>query len=199
MVLEKLSIETIELTEAQKVTQTEAYFFKEDENGRLGHPSLNVPMPTPHEKLSLPFEIGWLHFRYFTDYSGTNPELGFATAYSAPNVEATIYVYNNGLEQVPSDLNAEIVGAEFFKVNSGILAQNAGLEAWPDVINDGTHIFKMYKADPEGLRVTGVSLTTSNDHFVKVRISWLRDYDIDRISIGFVESVAAMFRASMAH
>lgn len=192
--LEKVSIETIELTETQRFTGSEAYYFK-PEPGVAHELSSTVMMDTPRQGLILPFEIGWLHFRYFTNYEEKEPGLGFSASYSAPKIEATLYVYDNGLSKIPDDLEDPLVQEEFEKTNAVVAARLPEAEAWPDDTTD-RKLMRIYRVDPEGFKVTCVALTTSNNHFIKVRISWDRDYDLDAISMTFIDIVLNTLRST---
>lgn len=188
-VLQKFVIETIELTDTQKYTGTTAYYFDTCERGAMLYQQQTVMMDTPRQGLTLPFEIGWLHFRHFTNYEEKELGLGFSASYSAPKIEATVYIYDHGLPQIPDDLNAAVVQQEFEKANADIAARLPEAEAWPDDTTD-RQLMRLYKVDPDGYKVTGVTLTTSNNHFIKVRISWDRDYDLDTMAMNFIDIVS---------
>lgn len=190
--LEKIDIEVIELTETEKVTENRGYYFdisNIDLNGQIS-PSYCEVAPDPSVKML--FEIGFLHFKGFTNYELDQPGLGFAVAYSAPKIEATIYVYDQNRESVPEDLTDPIVVNEFENSAKGISIQHPGAEAWEDPPYTGTNLSRYFRMDPDGNKVSAIIFTTSSDRFIKLRITWMRDSFLDGVVQNFIQTVLSL-------
>lgn len=188
--VEKLKQRTIELTETQKHTTEEAYYFDISHFGRkIPEPSL----PSPSLPISFPMNIGWLHYTSGTNYENVAPGQGVSANYDAPNITATVYVYDKRHDEIPNDVNDPLVREEFEDICRDVCQRFPNAEAWPDRDGGGLRLTRIYKIDSEATQVTSVTLTTANNHFVKIRLTWMRDYDLDDFSLDFLYTVLALF------
>ena len=190
--LEKLNIEVIELTETEKITEIRNFYFDISNSGLNGELSPDYCEIAPDPSIRMLYEIGWLHFRGFTNYEQEKPGLGFSAAYSAPNIEATIYVYDQNQQTIPEDLTDPLVRTEFENSWKGISTQYPDAQAWEDPPYTGTNLSRYFRLDLEGKEVSAIVFTTSSERFIKLRITWLRDPFIDSIVQNFIQSVLTL-------
>lgn len=188
-VLEKFTIETIQLTEQEQISNVESFYFDVSAVSLDGKTSPVSGVVSPNESFFIPYEMGWLHLDGVTNNEVSAPGLGVSLAYNAPGIKATVYIYSKNLPVIPRDLSETIVQNEFIQANRDLLQNNPNVEAWPDPPTQNENLIRFYKTNAQGDGVTLVSLTTTDNNFVKIRLTWARDLLLDQIANHFVRCV----------
>lgn len=168
--LEKFNIETKDVNPNEVITQRENYYFDVQSATKS---SASLPAAVVFEnkeaKLSLPYEIGWLHFDSLIDNEPTSPGLGQSLAYGAPGIKATIYVYDkhrSGIAILGS------VRSEFESAVSDLIQLHPAARPLDSVQNINEMLLQTFTIDGELILI---ALTTHNEKFVKMRISYVND------------------------
>lgn len=172
---EKVLLNIVELTKEQIVTIEEAYYFDVSELDLDNSPSPLPMVDLPSLPFRLPLNLGYLSYRSLTVYENDAPGLGVSAAFNAPGIKATIYIYNSGHDSISNDINHPMVISQFDQANRDIPKTFPQAIAWPDRPFNGAHHSRMYRTDPEGHEVTGVTITTAFNYFWKLRMTWQRD------------------------
>jgi hypothetical protein len=191
--VEQFKIETVELTTDRIVTTTEAYYF---DLSALPPSKPRVPAATVvayrHESgLTLPYELGLLHFGESTDNEIVEPGLGVSLQYGAPGIKATVYIYDRGRNDVPNDVNDPWVRAEFEEAAANIAALYPGITPWPDPAPNGAYHFRSYPLGKDAEQGTVLLLSVAHGKLVKARATWVREPFMDKIGSGFLASLLA--------
>jgi hypothetical protein len=90
----QLSVQKLILSRTEATDEKASYFFK------APHLILDsVPKPylihlDPKVGVSFPYKISGLEYSVYRDFEQDRPGLGYSIGYSAPKVEATLYVYS---------------------------------------------------------------------------------------------------------
>jgi hypothetical protein len=171
--LEKIKIETKQITEKEIITQRENYYF-------------TVNMPAPEKELfpmaadfktgatgfSLPFAISWLHFNQLINNEPHAPGLGHTVAYSALGIKATIFIYNKGLSDFPQSVDSPVVRNEFREAVIDIIKAHPESELIGPLEESDTIILQnVVRGDDQGL----VAIMIHQGMFVKLRVTYFRD------------------------
>jgi hypothetical protein len=120
--IEQFKIETVQLTDTQIITQTENYYFDVSVMIAARQRWLSPPVIVHHHVsgLAFHFEIGWLHFDSTVNYE--SPGLGYSLCYTAPGINADLYVYGRGLAAIPGDVTDSVVRDGFERAAGEIAA-----------------------------------------------------------------------------
>lgn len=112
--LERIQIETMEVTESEVITQRENYYFDVSMAVAPGaHLPTVIAFSDGRTKLVLPYELGWIHFDGITVYEPASAGLGQAISYGAPGIKATIYVYDMNRTDIPFAIDESVALNEF--------------------------------------------------------------------------------------
>lgn len=197
--IERLRIESVELTPSEKITQTSAYYFDVSAMLVSGWEEVHSYETFSQCRQLFPFEIGWLHIGPFTNFEIQQAGLGVSVAYSAPGIEATLYVYDSGQRDIPEDLTHPMVQSEFKKADTELKTANAGCLPFPEPPFDGQHLSRSYQTGEDLKKITLLALTTHKHNFVKMRVTWDRDAFIDQVASGWIEAVLRFLGRGLHH
>ena len=118
-----------------------------------------------------------------------NPKHGYLVSYTAqqgPWIRVNVYVYNSGLDRIPDGASSEVVKEEIYLIEVGLKelkrqgAYNSYIELEGGVVQIGDsrvapkaqrRLFEIDRTDV-GRILTDVYITGYKDHFIKIRISY---------------------------
>ncbi len=184
--LEKVKIETKQVTEEEVITQRENYYFTVSmPSSRYKFLPMVVDIETSMTEFSLPYEIGWLHFDKLINNEPQNPGLGQTIAYGAPGIKATVYVYDKGLSNIPKGVDSPIVRNEFKEAVIDMVKLNSELELMGLSEESDTIILQnVAQGGDQGF----VAMMTHQGLFVKLRITHVRDPLLTKLVSEFLSS-----------
>lgn len=164
--IEKLSCEVRYIEGDQVVTEKRNFYFDLSKVNLAGQditPSCGVNLGAG-TGMGLPYQLGWLHFDQLTNNEDTQAGMGVSAAYSAPATKATIYVYNNGLQDISSG-NTEQLKSEFASARFDFLSFNHQAKQIAERFDDNL----MFTAFEIGTAYSIITLSAVGNHFFKVR------------------------------
>ena len=197
----RTSLETIEVTATEVVTQEEGLYFVFD---ALPMRSSTIDLPPPRgfedarSGLRLPHQLGWLHYKRMIDNEAEAPGLGCTADYGVPGIDASVYVYNQGRRDIPDDVKSDMVIGEFLSAVRGALMVRKDKGA--KVVNQGfvgggvgPSTFALAMLELHKPMMSAVMMTSWNGHFVKGRVTWnASEKQLHNIAI---ESIRAIVEA----
>jgi len=185
-VLEKVQIETKAFSEKEVETVLTNYYFDIGLSVPEGEilPDVNAHTD-PITGITMPFGLGFLHFSKMTNYEIERSGLGISLAYSSPEVEATIYIYDMNIKNIPSAFDDDIVQEQYkqsvneLKVHypEAIVTQKASYNT--------SSIYEFFVTDDTHKKNTVLALSVIRGKFVKLRMTAPHDLDINKISMEF--------------
>ena len=194
--IEQFKIETVELTDTQVVTQTEAHYF--DVSAMMSDRAVSQTAPViVHRDVSgliLPYEIGWVHFDTATDNEPQARGLGVTLQYSAPHLKCSVYIYDREYSHIPDDLNDELVREEFEAAQRDVMSVNPDFTPWPDRPARQDSLERYYRVGDDAREASLLLLTTARRRFIKARLTWSREPVIDRIALQSVDRLITVTR-----
>lgn len=171
--LEKIKIETKQITEKEIITQRENYYFLVETQALEEKPiPVAVKIGTGKAAISLPTEIGWFHFDSIIDNEPSHPGLGQTLYYGAPGSKVTIYVYNSQLSDIPDGVDSEIIRGEFKKAVLDILKLNQEVKLTGQPQKGETLLLQGIE---QGENLGLLALKAHNSKFIKLRLTHFRD------------------------
>lgn len=160
--IEKLSCEVKYIEGAQLVSENRSFYF-DLSNVEMGQqeitPSCGFNLGA-NMGMGLPYQLGWFHFAGLTNNEEAEAGMGVSAAYSAPTTQATVYVYNKGMADITSGLEAEFASAK-----KDLLVIHEGAKQVAERFDDNL-LFAAYEI---GTAYSIVTLSVVGDHFFKVR------------------------------
>lgn len=162
-------IETKEIKEEEIIAQVENYYF-DRVNVSVTEQDLFQPYivhTDSHLDMSFPYEISWLHFGEYKDYEISDPGLGYSLGFYAPGIKAHIYVYPVN-KRHPNHKNELEVAIGDVKRAYG---QDAILRQW-EIVESESYSYFSYVPKTEPNDISSIFVISSNDRFVKVRITF---------------------------
>ncbi|MFZ0569074.1 MAG: hypothetical protein WCD20_00305 [Rhodomicrobium sp.] len=194
--VEQFKIKAVELTDTQVITQTENYYFNVSAMQSAGRTWQSLPLLIHHDVsgLTFPYEIGWMHFDRKLNNEAQAPGLGTTLFYAAPHTRCSIYIYDRGYINIPNDVKDELVKDEFENAHGDITVEHPDYERWPDPPKRNDCLRRFYRVGNEGYDVSLLVLTASRGRFIKARLTWMRDYLIDRLVGESVDSLLGITR-----
>ena len=190
--LYSVRFERKKLLEDEIDTQSVRFYFRLSDYDGTFAPNLDgIDVPSvSHGGIRLPVAISSLHYapEKTVDYAKEKdrPDLGVGFAYEAVGVKGTVYIF-----PVPTGMAAgdDTLRRVFEQSASDVEAVNQDISAWPDA-ND-TSGFKerewMMGKDAEKATVLGIGIV--HRHFVKYRLTWVRDRVLDQVAAQFMRSL----------
>lgn len=163
---EAIHIEALWFTPAQVLTETRDIYF--DTRAVTGNPYSLHPLTSwqgPPGTLTLPYELGWLHFDEVLNNTHSTETFDQTIHYSCPGAKASIYVY------AKSDSDAEIARITELKRASDILLNSELEDPWP-VVEIGSLAMKFFLSSSN---ITAVGVAVSGSYFVKLRLTFIDD------------------------
>lgn len=189
--IEQFKIETVELTSAEIITQTENYYFEvaamnaaHKEGSAVGVTSYRDPCG-----LVFPYEIGWMHFDSSSNNDQHFPGFGVTLQYKAPCVNCSIFVYDRGRADIPDYVWNSLVKEEFDVAALDITSVHPNFIAWPDPPTRANILKRYYRVGEDARDASLLAMMASCGKFIKVRATWTRDQFVDRIANNFIESL----------
>lgn len=190
--LYSVRFERKELREDEIDTQIVRFYFRlSDYSGSFAPNLERVVFPSvSYGGIRLPVAIGSLHHvpANTVDYAEEKdrPDLGVGFAYEAVGIKGTVYIYPvlAGMEAGEDTLRRA-----FEQSASEIEAVTKDISAWPDA-EDASSFKKrawMMGKDAEKATVLGIGIVRG--HFVKYRLTWVRDRVLDQAAAQFMESL----------
>lgn len=112
--VEKLDYEVKRVEGEQVIIETRTVYF---DVSKAVSPSGKTPIPMIYlgdrAGLSLPYEIGWVHYTGMIDNEVENPGLGVSVSYDGPQMRGTLFVYDKEMVALDIRQNPEPVHQEF--------------------------------------------------------------------------------------
>lgn len=190
--LYSVRFERKELREDEIDTQIVRFYFRLSDYYGSFPPNLEViDFPSvSYGGIRLPVAIGSLHHvpAKTVDYAKDKdrPDLGVGFAYEAVGIKGTVYIY-----PVPAGMAAdhETLRRAFEQSASEVEAVTQDISAWPDA-NDTSGFNErawMMGKDAEKATVLGIGIVQG--HFVKYRLTWVRDGVLDQAAAQFMGSL----------
>lgn len=140
----------------------------------------------------LPVSIGWLHHNQAktVDYAKKNdrPDLGMGFAYEAIGISATVFVY-----PVPPsmDQSDDALVEAFEQSVSEVETLNDNIKAWPDREPSDGFRERAWMMGEAAERATVLGMGIVGGYFVKYRLTWTRDHELDK--------AAGLFTGTLKH
>ena len=164
--IEKLSCEVKYIDDGQLVTETRNFYFD------LSRVELGEQEITPacgfnlgvNTGMGLPYQLGWFHFTGLTNNEEARAGMGVSAAYSAPTTQATVYVYNKGLDDIKSDNEGQL-NAEFATAMNDLLAAHTDAKQVAERFDENL-LFAAFEMDTAYSIIT---LSAVGNHFFKIR------------------------------
>lgn len=175
------------LTEQEIISESVSYYF-DAPNYKVEksfNPNFDFGPELKIDNLKLPFEIASLQYQpeESIDYSLKygKPSLGIGLAYSALGIEATVYSYPAQTEVTDNSLKLE-----FQRASEDIEAiAKENIKAWPDPPYEQNILKRYWMLGAEAERATALWLLAIEDNFIKIRMTWQRDREIDKLATRF--------------
>lgn len=164
--IEKLSCEVKYIEADQLITETRNFFF-DLSNVDMGEQEItpacgfNLGSSTG---MGLPYQLGWFHFTGLTNNEEAQAGMGVSAAYSAPTTQATVYVYNKGLDDIKSG-NESQLEAEFASAINDLLAVHTGAKQVAERFDNNL----LFAAFEMGTAYSIITLSGVGNHFFKIR------------------------------
>ena len=192
--IEQFKIETVELTDTEIITQTEAYYF--DVSAMIAAQGRWRQLPViVHRDVSgliFSFEIGWLHFDKSENNELHAPGLGHSLHYKAPGIICSLYVYDRGRTDIPDDPTNDVILKEFESAADDIATHRPNFAPYPNQPTRRDCLERWYySVGDAGRWASLLLLTTSRGRFIKARMTWVREQFIDRTARNFVATLLA--------
>jgi hypothetical protein len=168
------------------------FFFKlSDHNGAKSQRVDLMEFPSViFGGIKLPRSIGWLHFNdaKSVDYAKQNdrPDLGMGFAFEALGMKATVYIYPVSAGVVKGE---ETLLDAFNQSSADVEEANEDLEAWPDNEASLGFMERSWMQGQHAERATVLGITIVRGHFVKYRLTWTRDTELDQAAGLFMVSL----------
>lgn len=140
--------------------------------------------------IRLPVSIGWLHHHQAktVDYAKKNdrPDLGMGFAYEAIGISATVFVYPvpAGMEQ-----SEDTLAAAFEQSASEVETLNDNIKAWPDREPSDGFRERAWMMGEAAERATVLGMGIVGGYFVKYRLTWTQDQELDQAAGLFIGSL----------
>jgi hypothetical protein len=187
----RIRIQTVELTADQIFTEARRYYFV------WGGPAANDPvqiLPLPsgftdaRSGISLPYELGWLHFDGATDGEAENPGLGVTIAYVGAWAKGTIFLYDKRQHVDSTDQGR--LEAEFRAAIEVALKAMPGssVKALGPISDDSEQSeWRLALLESPKNTMSAVLLAAAKGFFVKGRIDWqASDKQTDKMGLACV-------------
>lgn len=192
--LYSLRFERKALKEDEIDNQVIRYYFKlSDFYGAMAPRIDRMDFPSvSFGSVRLPVSIGWLHHNQSktVDYAKKNdrPDLGMGFAYEALGIKATVFVYPvpAGMEQ-----SEDTLSAAFEQSVSEVETLNDDIKAWPDREPSDGFRERAWMVGEAAERATVLGMGIVGGHFVKYRLTWTRDQELDK--------AAGLFMGTLKH
>lgn len=142
--------------------------------------------------IRLPISIGWLHHNQAktVDYAKKNdrPDLGMGFAYEAIGLSATVFVYPvpAGMEQ-----SEDTLAVAFGQSVSEVETLNDNIKALPDREPSDGFRERAWMMGEAAERATVLGMGIVDGYFVKYRLTWTRDHELDQ--------AAGLFMGTLKH
>ena len=188
-------IETKEVTETEIITQVENYYFLRKNITSFSSKSLGhyVVFDDKNIGVAYPYELSWLHYDSFTDYSlQDRKDLGYSIAYNAPGIKVTIYVY----PKVISDLQTNILELELEAAKAEIksIYGSDTIEHEWEAIKNYDHIYYYFISKHAPEETSLIVIMRKKDHFLKLRCSFVDEEFMREVSSDFNKSFISLMR-----
>ena len=168
-VIEKVACE-VKFPEGDQVVTEKRNFYFDLSNVKLGEMTHTPPCGfrvSEAINFFLPYQLEWLHFNKMTDNEAENPGMGVSVAYSAPHLQATIYIYTKQHEHIHFKDTEALYESEFQTAQADLLTIHP--EAKP--LNEHRDENMLYKAFDIDNDYSAIMLSTAKNHFFKTRIT----------------------------
>jgi hypothetical protein len=188
-VIEKIEIETKELTESEIITQQEVYYF-DVSRVKSNSDKLQEIISYSDNKLGLymPFELGWLHFREVINHEPVVAGLGCGIAYGAPGIKATIFIYDKTKSRISDDINSEQALDEFKQAVFEFIEVHPSASSLGELSKRNGFLLQPFAF---GGDFTIIGLTVFKNNFIKLRVTHIQDHFLIEVSNDFIRSVSA--------
>lgn len=181
--LYSVRFERKELREEEIDTQMVRFYFRlSDYYGSFAPNLERMDFPSVHYGgVRLPVAIGSLqHVPAKTvDYAKEKdrPDLGMGFAYEALGITGTVYIYPVPAGMVASD---ETLQRAFEQSSAEVEAVTKDIAAWPDAEDASGFKERAWMVGKGAEKVTVLGIGIVQGHFVKYRLTWVRDRVLDQ-------------------
>jgi hypothetical protein len=179
--VQRVVIERVRFEETEVITEKAAYYFQYEPAASGVVLITALGCTQPEASLSLPHQIGWLHYQ--GNSTSMPPDLagaGYAAAYGAPGIKATIFVYPGTSPAMDNPITMAEVEEEF-RIADAALTQGGGFTSAGEETRNPKKsavlqwIWKMYFGK-DG--VSFLMITAIGNRFVKTRITSHSDREV---------------------
>jgi hypothetical protein len=187
--LYSVRFERKELREDEIDTQIVRFYFRlSDSYGSFAPDLERMDFPSvSYGGIRLPLAIGLLHHvpAKTVDYTKEKdrPDLGMGFAYEALGITGTVYIY-----PVPAGTEAgeETLRRAFEQLASEVEAVTKDISAWPDAEDASGFKERAWTMGNDAEKATLLGIGIVHGHFVKYRLTWVRDRVLDQAAGQFM-------------
>lgn len=190
--LYSVRFERKELREDEIDTQIVRFYFRlSDDYGSFAPNLERVDFPSvSFGGIRLPVAIGSLHHvpAKTVDYAKEKdrPDLGVGFAYEALGIKGTVYIY-----PVPAGMEAgeETLRRAFEQSASEVETVTKDISAWPDPEDASGFNERAWMMGKDAEKATVLGIGIAQEHFVKYRLTWVRDRVLNQAAAQFMGSL----------
>ena len=187
--LYSVRFERKELREDEIDTQIIRFYFRLSDYYGPFSPNLElIDFPSvSYGGIRLPVAIGSLHHiqekSVYYAKEKDRPDLGVGFAYEAVDIKATVYIY-----PVPAGLavSDETLRRAFEQSASEVEAVTPDITAWPDASDTSGFNERAWMMGKDAEKATVLGIGIVQGHFVKYRLTWVRDMVLDQAAAQFM-------------
>lgn len=166
--LERLDCEVKRIEGGEVLTERRSLYFELPPEALQGGKSQTAMIFLgERQQVSLPYEIGWLHYVAMVDNEEEEPGQGVTVAYAAPGINASVTVYDRQLPAVDWRTSPEAFRKEFERAVEEISGSYEGITELATLAKPNL----LFKAFEIGGAYSVLQLSTAVNRFMKLRIT----------------------------
>lgn len=168
--LEQVKVEFAYEQGAQFIRDTVNVYFDMTGVEQEAVPKPEVWLRARHAGLdvTLPAEIGWLHFQSSFESEREHPGTGWTFAYGAPGIKATIFIYNRTVSGIAGGPEVRVVRDEFERSRREMLSYRNTIRPLEGPRPQGAFLTQLFKIDDQ---FSLLAVTAWQGYFLKLRLT----------------------------
>lgn len=183
-ILEQVKIESKSFSDTEIETLTTNFYFDIGLSTSKGEILPNgIAYVDDETKISMPFEIGSLHYKGIIHNEVDEPGLGVSILYGAPGIKATIYIYDMNIKDIPLDFSSSIVHEQYKQIVNDFKTANPKSIVTREAEYNTACIYEFFVTDETHEENALIALSVVRGKFVKLRITSIYDSELNKITI----------------